>query len=141
MNSEDQQILCNLRMLGKLQKDQWIVCDYDLNIIGMCDDTYWIRRDSWYLTLECLKHLYCKLLPELVNKLMNRKFNKFTTEINEPVAGTQDDLKRVDALLVNSIDGIKLLKEQYHDPVAQAHLDSIENDFANAIHEKIKAEL
>jgi hypothetical protein len=122
-------------MLSKLQKDQWLITDNNLNIVGMCDNTYYnnfslsVRRDSWYATLGCLRNIYCEKLPKLVEKLI-------VSDIDN-----DSDIKRIDTLLVDSINGLKKINNLYKvadASVTEAHLDSIENEFANAIHEKIE---
>lgn len=134
MNSEAESILSNLRLLGALPDNNWILTqriDGKLNVVGFCDDTVYnnallsLFAEGWPATHECLKSLYCERLPRLTAKLLE----------NEDF----DDVRRLSEILGDSVDGLKKIRDSYDDPAIKAHMESIMFDFAVALNKKIMA--
>jgi len=133
MNLESQQILCNLRMIKGLDKDQWLSTKRNQNgkleIDDILDNTYYnnaclaMKMDGWESTKECLKTLYCDDVPKLVKELMEQKEHK--------------DLKNLNALLKESLDGLDNLGNTYDSNITANHILSLRCDYGEAIHEKI----
>lgn len=134
MNSEAQSILYNLRLLGGLPDDQWMLTERiegTLNFIGFCCNTVYnnfilsLKQDGWPATQECLKTLYCERLPVLVKILMEKK------ELS--------DLSHLKDQIDESLVGLKNIRKCYKDdPAACSHIDAFMHDFAETISAKIK---
>lgn len=134
MNLESQQILTDLRTVISLEKDEWLQTRRDeegkLYIFDTYTNTYFnnlhafFKVECWDSQLECLKTLYCELIPKLVKSLMEKQEYK--------------DLENLDNLLIKSVEGLTQLMTTYDTKSITNHLVSIKKEYAETIHQKIK---
>jgi len=124
MNSSDHRTGTNLRLLGTIEKNQYMRTDRKYDIIGIVGDTPYnmfmsmVFFDTWNSTKYSLRKIFTTDIPELHTRLIKKE--------------RCEELKNLRILLYNAAEGLRNLKWVYkNDELAIANIDSITDDYIN----------
>lgn len=106
MNGEER-VFANLRLLGEVDKNQFIRVTSSYNIRSIENNTVTnniiscLYFDLWGSTRECLKKLFVDDVPKLRSKLINQNMN--------------EELVSLRILLIHAITGVNNMMEMWSD--------------------------
>ncbi len=121
MLSSNEHTLSNLRLVAGIKKHEYIQTDSDGNILSYLEHNFIncvssaIYGENWRSTLFCLRKLYVDEMPPLLDKLIEKKAEK--------------ELKKIGALLEQSLVGLENLKTVYQNTDNLSHINTIVDDF------------